>query len=99
MNAKQKKFFSEVRNSRIVVTRGVSQHEKIEGRDIEKFINRHANGDWGDLDPFDMLQNDIAIEQHHRVMSVYYIPKSNEKVYVITEHDRSITTVLLPSEY
>lgn len=60
-------------------------------------ISRHASGDWGDVDEEDSATNDRAIKNGDRLVSSYTI--SGEKVWVITEADRSSTTVLLPSEY
>lgn len=60
-------------------------------------LKRHLNGDWGDCDPADAKENDFAIGKHLRIFSVY--KKDTDKIWVITEADRSITTILLPSEY
>lgn len=61
-------------------------------------LERHVNGDWGDLDSFDQDQNDLALTEGGRLMSRY---ESADGVvfWIITEHDRAITTVLLPSDY
>ena len=62
-------------------------------------LNRHRNGDWGDLVDEDKKMNDDAIieGQESRVLSKYAV--NGRDVYVITEWDRSVTTLLLPSEY
>ena len=68
------------------------------------FLTKHQSGDWGELDNFDKKQNDLAIaneghlDQQQRVLSSYK-SKLNEKIWIITEWDRSITTILLPDEY
>ena len=61
-------------------------------------LTRHFNGDWGDCDPEDSKTNDDALANGGRLMSVF---KSDEHatLWVITEHDRSICTILLPEEY
>jgi hypothetical protein len=61
------------------------------------FLARHATGDWGELCAFDRRQNEIALREGYRVLSSYYVLAG--KVWVITEADRSVTTVLLPEEY
>jgi hypothetical protein len=61
------------------------------------YLVRHATGDWGDLCTFDRRQNEIALRDGLRVFSSYDVPAG--KVWIITEADRSITTILLPEEY
>jgi hypothetical protein len=60
-------------------------------------LSRHATGDWGELCAFDRCQNQIALHNGYRVLSSY--PIWTERVWVITEADRSVTTILLPEEY
>ncbi len=63
-----------------------------------EFLNRHVQGDWGDLDAEDKRTNAHALKHGQRLLSAY---KTNAgvKIWVITEWDRSVTTVLLPEEY
>ena len=61
-------------------------------------VARHARGDWGDLDAHDREVNRQALVCGGRLMSVYNIAEG-VRIYIITEADRSITTMLLPSEY
>ncbi len=61
-------------------------------------LTRHASGDWGDVAPEDAESNDVAIASNDRVLSAYVIAPE-VRIWVITEHDRSSTTILLPSEY
>ena len=61
------------------------------------YLARHATGDWGELCAFDRRQNEIAVREGYRVLSSY--PVGRECVWIITEADRSITTILLPEEY
>jgi hypothetical protein len=65
---------------------------------VSDLLARHLNGDWGDLTEDDRRQNDLALETGLRVLSSYSI-SGNVKVWVITEWDRSVTTVLLPDDY
>lgn len=61
-------------------------------------LNRHAKRDWGNVSRSDWKQNDLAADAGLRVLSSYTL--SNEQsIWIITEADRSITTVLLPDEY
>ncbi len=88
---------------RTVMTRGVSD---LGDRDpsgnfravLADLLRRHANGDWGDLSPDDRRANEQALKTGARVFSVYDL-KSGVKLWVITEADRSSTTILLPEEY
>lgn len=61
------------------------------------FVRRHVAGDYGDICDDDILANTHALHNGLRILSSYLIGR--EKVYVITEADRSVTTVLLASEY
>ena len=60
-------------------------------------LRRHHSGDWGDLCEHDRQQNEFALEHGSRLFSVYEV--RNQKIWIITEADRSSTTILLPSEY
>jgi len=62
-----------------------------------RLIARHASGDWGDLCAEDKQANKDAIRDGDRILSAYKL--EGEKFYVITEADRSVTTVLLAYEY
>jgi len=62
------------------------------------FLARHVGGDWGDLDEHDRAANERALSEGERIFSSYKTG-AGEKVWVITEWDRSVTTLLLPEEY
>jgi hypothetical protein len=62
-----------------------------------EYLARHATGDWGDLCACDRRQNELALREGYRVLSSYLV--GGGKVWIITEADRSITTILLPEEY
>jgi hypothetical protein len=65
-----------------------------------ELLARHSNGDWGQLSAADNKANVDAIAYDDRILSVYvYGNESPTKLYIITEWDRSITTLLLSSEY
>ena len=61
-------------------------------------IARHLRGDWGELDKDDRRENDLSLEKGFRLVSVYRTA-AGLRFYIITEHDRSVTTILLPDEY
>ncbi len=61
-------------------------------------LRRHLAGDWGDLDAEDRRENSYALQHGFRLLSSYQVTPT-EKVWVITEADRSATTILLPEEY
>jgi hypothetical protein len=61
------------------------------------YLARHAKGDWGALCAFDRRQNEIALREGNHVLSSY--PVGRECLWIITETDRSVTTILLPEEY
>ena len=62
------------------------------------FLSRHSKGDWGEVDRADAAENDLSIEQGFRILSAYKTLKG-VKLWIITEADRSATTILLPDEY
>ena len=61
-------------------------------------IKRHANGDWGDCGPEDAEANEEALKHGLRLFSIYET-QCKQKFYIITEADRSSTTILLPEDY
>lgn len=62
------------------------------------YLQRHAHGDWGELDEHDVAENEFSLQCSFRLLSRYTL-KSGTIIYVITEADRSVTTLLLPEEY
>jgi hypothetical protein len=66
--------------------------------DLNSYLTRHANGDWGEVDDHDRKANEHALEHGLRVLSAYTL-STGERIWIITEADRSVTTILLPSEY
>lgn len=81
---------------RLVATPGAL--EALNLREIMSALSRHVYGDWGDVCKEDWNANEKALKEGTRLFSVYYSRKQT-KFYLITEWDRSLTTVLLPSEY
>lgn len=84
------------RLGRIVATSNALS--RLSQDDILAAIRRHQAGDWGDLDDEDKRENQLSLEKGFRLFSVYHAT-SGVKFYVITESDRSVTTVLLPQDY
>ena len=65
---------------------------------IQTALKRHLRGDWGDLDKDDKTENELSLEKGFRLLSAYK-GANGTKFWIITEADRSYTTVLLPSDY
>jgi hypothetical protein len=82
----------------IVATPGALQALEKAGQLASHFLVRHALGDWGDLCDEDKTANDEALADDLRILSAYRL-EDGTKIWVITECDRSATTVLLPQEY
>lgn len=83
---------------RLVATPGaLALLEQVNKSPLE-YISRHLRGDWGDLDQGDKTENELSLKYGFRLLSSYQVTES-EKLWVITEADRSLTTLLLPAEY
>ena len=82
---------------RVVATKGALRVMAEAGKDPSSYLARHAAGDWGDLSPPDRRENELSLQHGWRVLSCYAV--GGRKVWIITEADRSATTILLPEEY
>lgn len=82
---------------RVVATPGAIDLLKQRALSPFDFVSRHWQGDWGDLDIDDIKANQYALRHGLRLLSSYRI--DNTKLWIITEADRSATTLLLPEEY
>jgi len=71
---------------------------KLTSDDVLRGIQRHQSGDWGDVDEHDRSANDQALTDGTRLFSVYH-SAAGLKFWIITEADRSSTTVLMPEDY
>ena len=97
-------FISVVSQSRfptgqLVMTAGVDGLVRQGQLNPSSYLRRHISGDWGDLDDCDRRQNDAALlSGEDRLFSSYQVAP-DLKLWIITEWDRSVTTLLLPSEY
>ena len=83
---------------RVVATRGALAAMKRSGDVPADFVRRHERGDWGLVGPDDWARNDAALKDGLRIVSSYTL-KDGGTIWVITEADRSATTLLLPDEY
>ena len=81
---------------RLVATANAMAH--IPQDDILRAIQRHAVGDWGDLDETDRQENENSLLHSRRLLSAYS-SADGTRFWIITEADRSATTVLLPEDY
>jgi hypothetical protein len=80
---------------KIVITRGALAALSVEA--VQTALRRHLAGDWGAVDAHDAAENDLSLQQGFRLLSAY--SDGNTRFWIITEADRSATTILLPSEY
>ncbi len=83
---------------KVVATFGALEALEESGESASTFIHRHHGGDWGDVCEDDAEANEEALQVALRIFSVYHTSKG-VKLYVITEADRSVTTILLASDY
>src|SRR5829696_3636836 len=83
---------------RMLMTPGAVEAMQRAKQKPSEFLGRHLYGDWGDVDASDSRANETALKNDLRILSSYKTAKGDD-LWVITEHDRSVTTILLPSEY
>lgn len=79
----------------IVITPNASLQLMTE--EVLTALSRHRSGDWGDLCPEDIQANEDALMEGGRLLSVY--GSGHDRFWIITEADRSVTTVLMPDDY
>jgi len=82
----------------LVATRGALAALEKTGQTPMEFLSRHVTGDWGELSEEDRKENQFSLERGFRLLSSYRT-NAGDAVWVITEADRSHTTLLLPDEY
>ncbi|HYX29128.1 MAG TPA: hypothetical protein VE863_11220 [Pyrinomonadaceae bacterium] len=80
------------------ITPGAEEALMIAGQTGIEFLRRHMSQDWGDLSDEDVRENDLSLREGFRVLSAYRTVKG-QRLWIITEADRSATTILLPDEY
>ena len=82
----------------IVATPGALETLQEAGETPAALLRRHLTGDWGEVDEHDRQENERSLSEGCRLLSAYTL-SSGTKLWIITEADRSSTTLLLPSEY
>lgn len=82
----------------LVATPGALHAARVAGGWLQDYLARHAQGDWGDVCSEDAQANETALREGGRLLSAYKLP-DGERIWILTEADRSATTVLLPAEY
>jgi hypothetical protein len=82
----------------VVATPGALEALEAAGQDPAELLRRHVTGDWGDVPPEDAQENELSVQQGFRILSAYTLT-TRVKIWIITEADRSATTLLLPDEY
>ena len=83
---------------RIVATPGALTALQKAEQEPREFLERHINGDWGEVPEEDKQENQLSLQHGFRILSAY-TTSAGDQIWVITEADRSATTILLPSEY
>ena len=88
---------------KLTMTRGMFERISDDpefGKFVANSLARYKNGDWGDTSTSDSHNNDRAVDLGERILAVYIFNKdTDDKIWIITEWDRSATTILFPSEY
>ncbi len=82
----------------VVATPGALEALGQSGETALPYLARHQSGDWGTLSAADIAENELSVNERLRILSAYIL-KNGTKIWIITEADRSSTTVLLPEEY
>jgi hypothetical protein len=82
----------------VVITPGALSALQVTRQSPLMFLKRHARGDWGELDAHDIAENEFSLRRGLRLLSAYTLT-DNTRIWIITEADRSVTTLLLPAEY
>lgn len=83
----------------VVTTPGALRAIEEYNVDMWGLLYRHGNGDWGCVPEEDALENKLSVENGYRVLSSYPLNERGDKLWIITEADRSSTCLLLPEEY
>jgi len=82
----------------IYITPGAIDALVESNQHAQEFLQRHQRGDWGELDEHDQRENEFSVRHGFRILSAYRTAK-DVRLWIITEADRSSTTILLPEEY
>ena len=82
----------------VVATPGALAVLEKAGQQSGDFLARHVSGDWGEVDAHDIKENEMSLLLGFRLLSAYHT-SAGDKLWMITEADRSSTCILLPEEY
>lgn len=82
----------------IVATRGALEAMERAGENPARYLARHERGDWGEVGEEDWQENQLSVAKGFRILSAY-TTGAGDRIWIITEADRSVTTILLPEEY
>jgi len=83
---------------RVLATPGALEALAEAEQQPDEFLSRHVVGDWGDVCPEDAQENELSLQHGFPLLSAYTL-STRRKLWIITEADRSATTLLLPEEY
>ena len=97
-NTNRRPNFTRFRLGETYITPGAEDALMMAGQTGIEFLRRHMSGDFGELVDEDAQENELSLQEGFRVLSVYRTAKG-QKLWIITEADRSATTILLPSDY
>ena len=81
-----------------VATPGAIEAMEAAGQNPLELFQRHQRGDWGEVCPEDAAENELSVNDGYRLMSVYKLT-TGVTIWLITEADRSVSTLLLPEDY
>ncbi|MFN2531083.1 MAG: hypothetical protein ABR555_07280 [Pyrinomonadaceae bacterium] len=97
-NTNQRPSFARFPLGETFITPGAEEALMIAGQTGIEFLRRHVSCDFGEVTDEDLQENELSLCEGFRVLSAYRTAKG-QKLWIITEADRSSTTILLPSEY
>lgn len=82
---------------RVLATPGALNALVMAGQDPGELLERHQSGDWGDVSPADAAQNRRSVRYGWRILGAYQV--GSQRIWILTEADRSSTCLLLPEDY
>ena len=97
-NTNQRLTFARFPLGQTYITPGAEEALMIAGQTGIEFLRRHMSCDWSELPDEDASENELSLKEGFRLLSAYRTAKG-QKLWIITEADRSSTTILLPDEY
>ncbi len=83
---------------KVMATPGALAALERANQEPREFLDRHVAGDWGEVPQEDKIENEVSLLHGYRLLSAYRT-KMGERLWILTEADRSLTTILLPEEY